>query len=269
MEFTPQELYMFIGAGESLHRDHYRFFNKKFQLSKYIVEDMPKKGWDLTTKNIYPIITGPHISAFQYDTANEYCLLPYEKENTTAPIPTQRMLQENRDVFIYLANHKDMIDRQSEKSKQLHRGDEFYALSKIGPYTFADYIVAARDNTDFCASVISKQKTPWGENKQTICVKHTIIISQDINGTFISEDEAYYICGILNSKIVHEYMHSSFKSNGYSLNKANIYLPKFSEKNILHKQIVALAKRATQDLTIVEQVQIEISDIYLKICSQR
>jgi hypothetical protein len=85
---------------------------------------------------------------------------------------------------------------QSEKSKSMHQGDAFYALSKIGPYTFAKYMVAARDNSKFCATVVKPTLTPWGEVKQTICVKHTIIISQDIHKNFISEDEAYYINGI-------------------------------------------------------------------------
>lgn len=269
VEFTPQELFMLVGAGESQQKNHFRFFNKKFQLSKYIIDDMPEGGWDFTTKNIYPIITGPHISAFKYDSANEYCILPYERENTKQPISSQQMLRENRDVFIYLANHKSVIDKQSEKSKQMHRGDEFYALSKIGPYTFADYLVAARDNSNFCASVISKQKTPWGELKQTICVKHTIIISQDIKGNFITEDEAYYICGILNSKIVQQYIHSSFKSNGYSLNKANIRMPKFDSRNETHKQIVSIAKKATlESCEKLEKIQNDLTVAYLEICSQ-
>jgi len=269
VEFTPQELFILVGAGESQQKNHFKFFNKKFQLSKYIIDDTPEGGWDFTTKNIYPIITGPHISAFKYDSANEYCILPYERKNTKQPISSRQMLRENRDIFIYLANHKSIIDKQSEKSKQMHRGDEFYALSKIGPYTFADYIVAARDNSNFCASVISKQNTPWGELKQTICVKHTIIISQDIKGNFITEDEAYYICGILNSRIVQQYIHSSFKSNGYSLNKANIRMPKYDSKNNLHQRIVNISRKATLDpLAKIEELQNELTNVYLEICSK-
>lgn len=66
---------------------------------------------------------------------------------------------------MYLANHKAIIDKQSEKSKQMHRGDEFYALSKIGPYTFAEHIVAARDNSNFCASVITAENNAVGRKE--------------------------------------------------------------------------------------------------------
>ncbi len=266
VEFTPQELFMLVGKGASKKNNYYKFINKKFQLSKYIIDDMPDDGWDFETKNIYPIITGPHISAFHYNSNNEFCILPYDPANTSTPISADQMLIQNRNVFLYLANHKAIIDKQSEKSKLMHRGEEFYALSKIGPYTFADHIVAARDNSNFCASVISKQDTPWGETKTTICVKHTIIISQDKQGNFITEDEAYYICGILNSEIVQQYMHSSFKSNGYSLNKANIYIPKYDKNNTYHQLISKLTKTASTDTVDTKEVQHQLMDLYLKIC---
>ncbi len=266
VEFTPQELYMLVGNGSSEKSGQYKFINKKFQLSKYIIDDMPDGGWDFETKNIYPIITGPHISAFRYNSCNEFCILPYELSNTSRPISIDQMLEQNRNVFLYLANHKSIIDKQSEKSKLMHRGEEFYALSKIGPYTFADHIVAARDNSNFCASVISKQTTPWGEIKSTICVKHTIIISQDKQGNFITEDEAHYICGILNSEIVQQYIHSSFKSNGYSLNKANIYIPKYNANNIYHREISNLARKASTECVDVKGIQYQLMELYLQIC---
>ena len=146
----------------------------------------------------------------------------------------------------------------------MHRGKEFYALSKIGSYTFAPYIVAARDNSKFCATVVKPSITDWKEEKHTICVKHTIIISQKKDGSFISEDEAHYICGILNSDIVKSYIENTFKSNGYSLNKSNLNLPEYDESNSLHKEIVDLVKNVTPDS--VKSVTKKITDIYISIC---
>ena len=196
--------------------------------------------------------------------------MPYNKNNTSEPVPSAELIKTNRDLLLYLANHKELIDAQSNKSKLMHRGDEFYSLSKIGPYTFADNIVAVRDNSHFCACVIEKQNTPWGEYKNTICVKHTIIISQDIDNKNISKEEAYYICGILNSEIVQNYMHSSFKSNGYSLNKSNIYLPKYNSKNNIHKQISEYAYLASTDLNVnIPDIQKKIMNLYLEICKDK
>lgn len=270
VEFTPQELYMLIGNGNSNKKNYYKFSNKKFQLSKYIVDDIPKDGWDLPVEYIYPIITGPNIKEFRFNSNNEFCILPYDKNNTSEPIPSSELIKNNKDLLVYLANHKKLIDSQSNKSKLMHRGNEFYSLSKIGPYTFADNIVAVRDNSRFCSCVIEKQKTPWNEFKNTICVKHTIIISQDINNENISKEEAYYICGILNSEIVQNYMQSSFKSNGYSLNKSNIYLPKYDSKNKFHKQIYEYAYLASNNYNVdITEIQHKLMDLYLEICKTK
>jgi hypothetical protein len=152
----------------------------------------------------------------------------------------------------------------------MHRGDEFYALSKIGPYTFAPYIVAARDNSNFCSSVINPVLTPWGEVKHAICVKHTIIISQDINGNFITEEESHYINAILNSSIVHSYIHATFKTNGFSLKKSNLCIPKFDSSNRLHMRLVVLSKYASLDVN--ESKRERVSDlssiIYQQVCRE-
>ena len=268
VEFTPQELYILAGVGASEKTGYYRFSNKKFQLSKYTIDDMPKDGWDLPTRFIYPIVASTRLEAFHYRYSNEYCILPYEQSDIKKPLPIQEMMKHQRDLFGYLVSHKELIDRQSEKSKQMHRGNEFYALSKIGRYTFAPHIVAVRDNTKFCAAVIDPAETAWGETKNSICVKHVMIISQDKRSRDISEEEAYYISGILNSDIVIHYMHDSFKKNGFSLNKSNLYLPLYHSENSVQKKISDLAKTA-KDKENTAEIQIELSKLYLQLCSMR
>lgn len=264
VEFTPQELYMLNGIGKSNKEKHYRFKKKNFALSKYKVNDTPENGWDLPIEYIYPMLTAPNITPFFYDRTNEYCIVPYSKEDIKYPVSEEKMLSENKELYLYLSKHIDLINSQSAKSKMMHRGKEFYALSKIGSYTFAPYIVAARDNSKFCATVVKSSTTDWGEIKHTICVKHTIIISQKKDGSFISENEAYYICGILNSDIVKSYIENTFKSNGYSLNKSNLHLPEYNENNSLHTKIVKLAKNVTPDS--INSITQEITELYLKIC---
>ena len=88
VEFTPQQLYMLKGLGKSEKDNYYKFTNKDFSLSKYKIQDQPKDGWNFPTTNIYPIITGPNIEAFNYNSNNEYCILPYTKDNSNTPIPS-------------------------------------------------------------------------------------------------------------------------------------------------------------------------------------
>lgn len=216
------------------------------------------------------MVEGPSIKPFAFDWGNNFHLIPYDKNNTSKPISLEDLTSSNEEVALYFCNHRTLLDQQSDKSKTMHQGEEFYALSKIGPYTFAPFIVAARDNSNFCSSVINPVITPWGEVKHAICVKHTIIISQDVDKNFITEDESHYINAILNSSIVHAYIHATFKTNGFSLKKSNLCIPKFDATNELHMQLVNMSKTASKPEN--EELRTSISDqastIYVEVCKE-
>ena len=146
-------------------------------------------------------------------------------------------------------------------------GDDFYSLSKIGAYTFAKHKVVFRDNTILNAAVIKPINTPWGEKVIPICAKHCPYISMDKNNNFITEDEAYYICGILNTDIVERYFKYTYSGRSYSIN-FNIKLPKYSSQNKKHLKIVELSKKATVESNeeLVNSYRTEIEMLYLNIC---
>lgn len=270
VESTPFEIYKLTGKGFSSQGDTlYRFKNRELKTSRYKVVDVPSEGWDFETRYIYPMVEGPAVKPFSYDTGLNYHIVPYDEDNTSGPVPLAALYARCPKLARYLADHKGLLDKQSEKSKVMHRGTEFYSLSKIGPYTFAPHIVAARDNSDFCACVVHPTLTPWGEVKQSICVKHTIIISQDTEGRFITEDEAHYINGILNSSIVKAYIHSTFKTNGFSLKKSHVYLPLYDAGNALHRRIVEVSKAATAKVAYRPRAMEELSKLYLELCRSR
>lgn len=270
VESTPFEVFKMVGVGNSKKKGHYLFKNKVLKTSKYKVDDVPENGWDFPVNLLYPMVEGPSISPFVVNWNNCYHLIPYDEEDTSAPIPLEKLAQTDEEVALYFCNHRSLLDKQSKKSKTMHRGDEFYALSKIGPYTFAKYMVAARDNSNFCSSVIEPIRTPWGESKQAVCVKHTIIISQDVDGNFIEEDEAHYINAILNSSIVHKYIHSTFKTNGFSLKKSNLFVPKFDYSNRLHRRLVLLSKYASTAIHAKNRGRVSevASKVYVQLCRE-
>ena len=270
VESTPFEIFKLIGVGPSSKGENrYRFRNKQLKTSRYKVTDIPERGWDFDTRYIYPIVEGPCVKPFEFDTADNYHIIPYEENNTATPVSMETLYMSCPELARYFADHKYLLDKQSEKSKVMHRGSEFYALSKIGPYTFAPYMVAARDNSNFCASVIHPTLTPWGEVKQSVCVKHTIIISQDTDGRFIDDDEAHYINGILNSSIVKAYIHSTFKTNGFSLKKSHIYLPKYQRENRIQREISELSRAATNDSSMRNTAMENLTRLYLELCHAR
>ena len=270
VESTPFEIFKMLGEGTSRKANHYRFKNKVLKTSKYKVDDIPQNGWDFPVELLYPMVEGPAIKPFTFDWGNNYHLIPYKREDTSKPISLDELTKENPEVAVYLCNHRSLLEQQSDKSKTMHQGEEFYALSKIGQYTFAPYIVAARDNSNFCSSVINPVMTPWGEVKHAICVKHTIIISQDVDGNFITEEESHYINAILNSSIVHSYIHSTFKTNGFSLKKSNLCIPKFDNTNRIHNRLVILSKYASLKKNEVKRERVSelTSKLYVMACEE-
>lgn len=266
VESTPFEVFKMVAVGPSNLEGHYRFKNKILKTSRYKVTDIPDAGWDFTTTYLYPMLEGPNVKPFTYACGDNYHIVPYSETDTTSPVPIEKMLVRDMELATYFSGHRNILDMQSEKSKLMHRGGAFYALSKIGPYTFAPNMVAVRDNTYFCSTVVNDTVTAWGEKKKTICVKHTIIISQDCDGRFISEDEAHYINGVLNSTIVHDYIHSTFKTNGFSLNKSKLFLPRYQPNNKLFTNIAALSRKATTIEAFRQEAAKKLTVAYVELC---
>jgi len=271
VESTPFEIFKMIGVGKSKSKGHYHFKNDSRKTARYKVDDIPQEGWDFTTNLIYPMVEGKYITPFVNHWDNKFHIVPYTKDNTEEAISLEEMLKKDKELALYFTKHKALIEKQSDKSKAMHRGSAFYALSKIGKYTFAPHIVAVRDNTDYCSCVVEPRLTPWGEIKQSICVKHTMIISTDLKGRFISYDEAHYINGILNSDIVHSYVHSTYKTNGFPLiAKMKLHIPLFDENNQIHCTIRDISIKATKEYKTINlsEIQRKLGKMYVKLCEE-
>ena len=90
----------------------------------------------------------------------------------------------------------------------------------------------------------------------------------DKEDRFIEKEEAYYICGVLNSDIVKEYFKYTYSGRSYSIN-FNIKLPLFNESNKFQKTISELSIKASANYTdssIVRDCKEKIEAAYLSLC---
>ncbi len=226
VEFTPAEIY-FLEPKESVKvKGSYMFQPSEFKNAKY--KSLAGLPIQLETKFIKPVIKAPQIIPFGISENNNYCIFPYKADESMS-INVDELITESPNLFNYFTNNKKLIGKQSKRSLTISRGNAFYSLSKVGEYTFAPYKVTFRDNTKLSATVVSKIMTPWGEEVMPICAKHCPYISQDKNGRIITEDEAYFLCGILNTPIVQQYFKFTYSTRSFSIN-FNIKMPKFDEK---------------------------------------
>lgn len=263
VEFTPAEIY-FLEPKESVKaKGSYMFQPSEFKNAKY--KSLAGLPIQLETKFIKPVIKAPQIIPFGISENNNYCIFPY-KDNESMSINVDELITESPNLFNYFTNNKKLIGKQSKRSLTISRGKAFYSLSKVGEYTFAPYKVTFRDNTKLSATVVSKIMTPWGEEVMPICAKHCPYISQDKNGRIITEDEAYFLCGILNTPIVQQYFKFTYSTRSFSIN-FNIKMPKYDEKNKFHKKVMELAKEATKNQP-TDKLYKELEENYLNLCRE-
>src|SRR5437762_11220210 len=98
---------------------------------------------------------------------------------------------------------------------------------------------------------------------------HVKYISQDKEGGFISQDEAYYITAILNVPIIKKFIENTNVERNYSFDKISIFCPKYDEKNKLSLelknityQIIELSKDF--DTPLKEK----LNNLYLQFCKK-
>lgn len=268
VEFTPYEIYTFEAFTPSDNKEFCRFKNFNSTSTIHKASTTAVNGIKLETKYMKPIVKGSKIKPFNIDFENEYGVFPYNAE-TTKLIDIEELDKNSPKLLSYLLDYKSIIGKQSDRSKMIARGKEFYSLSKIGKYTFAENLVTFRDNSKMAAAVVKPVETHWGEEIIPICAKHAPYISMDKNGEFISEDEAYYISGILNTNIVVDYFKFTYSSRSYSIN-FNIKMPKFNPAEKEHKSLADLARKAHEEegKFNILKLKEEMNKIYLEICKK-
>ncbi|MEY8445626.1 hypothetical protein AALA44_05455 [Enterococcus ratti] len=262
VEFTPKEVYMLKFIDKSQEDGNAIFENLKSKGTTHKVNQTgPLK---LETRYIRPLITGPTISKFTIQDRNQFCIYPYD-DGEISSVSIDNLLDSCPNLSSYLINQKDIIGGQSERSKALAKGDGFYSLSKIGKYTYSKYRVVFRDNSKWAAAVSQEIKTPWNETILPIPAKHAPYISKNKNGEDISEEEAYYLCAILNSPVVESYMLSTFSSRSISID-LKIKIPLFDHENKLHLQLCECAKAIANKKMDLDSGLKKINELYLELC---
>jgi len=261
VEFTPAEIYFIEPHEPAGSENSYLFKPVKFKNATY--KSHYNLPFQLETYFIKPVVKAPEIVPFGFKENSNYCIFPYE-DGQSKSIESEKLSKKSPSLFNYFLNTREIIGKQSKRSLSISRGKEFYSLSKVGDYTFSPHKVTFRDNTKLSAAVVEKITTPWNEEVLPICAKHCPYISKDKDGRNITEEEAFYLCGILNAPIVGHYFKFTYSNRSYSIN-FNIKMPLFDIENEYHKEIMLLAKKATRT-GFSEEIATNLENKYLKLC---
>lgn len=241
IEFFPQELFLWKYKNKknssTAFFENYQGGKSKYKVAKQMIVS--------ETKYLYPLIKGTNIEPFGVKDIEYFVPFPY-REMSRKPIPLDELVKESPMLADYFINHKQLLESQTRYNDKIIGKSNitaFYALARVGEYTYGDHFVCFRDNTKWAAAVVSQMDTPWGEKKRPLFQNHAVSISQRQDGKFITSDEAHYICAIFNSSITAEYILKSSDSRTFKI-RPPINVPLYNETNIKHYQLSLLSKKA-------------------------
>jgi hypothetical protein len=202
--------------------------------------DIPSTSTAIEKDLVYPAVSGGDIIPFGVK-SNFYVLVSQDPLKRV-PYPESWMTTHVPLTYAYLRQFKDiLLSRGSKVVREFAQKTEFYAMYGIGEYTFKKYrVVWKRMASKMVAVVLSRVRTPFGLKTA---------ISTDTTSFFAveNEKEAHYLCGILNSKVVDDYIRS-FSSAGRGFGAPsvmeNLFIPKFDEGRKVHTKIAELSQKA-------------------------
>lgn len=265
VEFYPQEVQLLkiidIKRGQGLVEVE-TYQNSR---SKYSI---PKRKAVLEVKYLRPLIKGIYIRRFHLEKPEYIVAFPYNRNNYKIPIPALKLREESRFLYQYYLNNKQYLDMQNKYSdKIINDGDaEYYALARTGIYSHAPWYVVFRDNTKWVSTVVGAIETEWGGLKLPSFQNHCVSICENSNKEFITEDEAHYICAILNSHVVEKFIYATSDKRTFKI-RLPFKVMQFDRENEIHLQLMKLSKKAHNeynDIESVENIRNEIDMLYLR-----
>lgn len=187
---------------------------------------------------VYPAVRGSDIG--RWGAKPEIYVLIVQDPQTRVGYAETLMKRKWQRTFNYLTRFtKELLDRAAYKKYHAESDRPFYSQYNIADYTFARYkVVWKRMAGDIVAAVISQAKTDFGWKK---------IIPTDTTSLFATEDEneAHYLCAIINSTAVRRFI-KSYSSPGRGFGAPSVMehvgIGKFDRKNEIHKNLSALSR---------------------------
>lgn len=265
IEFYPQEMMIFTEAGLPSTSTCTCLKNIQVKKPKYHV---PQSQVLLETKYLHPLVKGVDILPFHIEISGFIVPFPYDERNDRLPIPLNELAVSAPRLAAFYQKYKDLILSQTTYNERIiGKKGEFYALARVGAYSFAENYVVFRDNTSWGAAVISSVQTTWGGLKRPLFQNHAVSICEDVDGNFITFDEAHFICGIMNTPIVLSYVLKSSDLRSFPI-RPRFHIPKYDESNETHKKISELSKIAHlkyDNTAEIDKIKQELNHLYLSL----
>ena len=264
IEFYPQELMLFRYSEPGPKPGTVWLRNVQARKSKYRIQE---RRVLLETDCLHPLVKGPEIRQFDHVYSGLIVAFPYDQEDPGRPIPAEELHDRSPLLLNYYMQAQEVLEQQTKFSDKIRGPDpgEFYGLARTGPYSFAQTYVGFRDNTKWCAVVIKDAMMPWGERKRFVFQNHAVSICERRSGGFIGDDEAHFVCAVLNAPIVERFIYSTSDDRSYKI-RPPVFVPEYDAGDDRHQALVALSIEAHEAPEKLESIGAKVEQVYLNLC---
>ncbi|MCC6018879.1 MAG: class I SAM-dependent DNA methyltransferase [Candidatus Verstraetearchaeota archaeon] len=250
----PQYYEAHAGVYVAFNQIYYIQIKGRTPDGKLIITNPPEPGQKKKVRQVeaiieadlvYPLIRGRDVKKWYAEFKNRYIIIPHDPK-TARPISENEIKIKLPLTYQYLYNYKNDLENRSIH-KLWGKGNPFYSVYDIGTYTFAPYKVVWKyvagaitgKASAFECAVIEPIDDKYLNVKVAIPHEKLMLIPLQ------SLEEAYYLCGLLNSVFIRSIVASYVIETQISTHILDIVkIPKFDPKNELHTRISELSRRA-------------------------
>jgi SAM-dependent methyltransferase len=206
---------------------------------------------------LYPLLRGRDVQRWKAQ-PSAWIIVPQDPNDPTRAYPEKKLQANYPETYGYLKRfEKELRERSGYRQILSQREREFYGVMDIGTYTFAPWKVVWTRLARIEAAVIGLH-----EGKPIVPQETVTLVECS------SENEAHYICALVNSSPFQfaaiSYSQEGGKSMGSMHILEHIRIPRFDPNNPVHCRLAELSKQAhqaavgAQGVAPLEQIESEI-----------
>lgn len=218
---------------------------------------------------IYPMAGGRNIDKWGLN-SYLYIVVPHNSTGKSKyrGIDDKVLKVKYRKTYDWLFYFKDLLLETRIRSGKFFDKDQFpwYRLDNVGDYTYMPYKVLWKEQSkEMTAAVVSSVDDKYLGNKLVLSDSKVLYVSFD------TEEEAHYLCGILNSRVIGEIIeaYTIDIQKGVDIVK-NINIPEFDKSDKNHLKMSNLSKQAhnlyeSKDIDKLASTELKIEKLTPKI----
>lgn len=189
---------------------------------------------------VFPLIKGAgNIRAFQATLDARCILLPNRGIHSLEP--EEKFAARYRLAYEYFRRYQDLLARRSTyRTRMLPHGAPFYAVYNVGPYTFKPWkVVWAEVAGSLQATVMGRASLPHTGQIKPVVPDHKVYFV-----AFDREEEAHFVCALLNSRQVRTFVNSFTVKTQVSNLFRILRLPPYLAPDPRHQRLAELSQQA-------------------------